>query len=386
MRIVHIALQHAPRDNRIYHKECISLARRYDAHLLAPATDSSDGDPVTFHVSAAYPDHSRAIFGWLADYCRSFVRNFRKALRVRGELYHIHETPLIPLGALLKLSGKRVIYDAHEDAPRQAVSIGRSMGRPRLGRAYAGVCRVYEAVARWLFDGFVAATPEIGRRFPSERTAVVQNFPLPQEIDAMGQRLRSRPYDERPMNVAYLGGLTRIRGIREIIEAVDTASVNSKVRLQLAGRFDSDSFSEECRALAGWQYVDYRGELERQDVLNLLSEVRIGLVTMHPVSNYMDSWPVKLFEYMAAGLPVIASDFSEWRQRFGRFECMRFVDPLDSRAIGREIEDLLRHHQDAAAMGKRGRAAVQHYFNWSTEVEKLFQLYDRIHEASRKDR
>lgn len=378
MKIIHIAVQHPPRDGRIYHKECVSLAQQNEIHLLTAGTDAAHDDPVTFHAAASYPEYDGSLAAWLVRYFRCCLANLQKALRLRGDAYHIHETPLIPLAVVLKLFGKKVVYDVHEDAPRQAVSIGRSTDRPWLGYAYAGVCRLYETAARWLFDGFVAATPEIGRRFPRKRTAVVQNFALPSEMEALGGGLKTSPYPSRPAQVVYLGGLTRIRGIREVIEAMERVDPRSGARLTLAGPFDSSSFQDECRNLEGWQQVDYLGVLGRQGIMDALSKSRIGLVTMHPVPNYIESWPVKLFEYMAAGLPVIASDFPEWRQRFGQFDCIRFVDPLKPQAIATEIEYLLEHQCEAEAMGRRGKAAVAEHFNWQTEAEKLFQLYDRV--------
>lgn len=384
MKIVHIAVQHGPRDNRVYHKECISLAQANEVHLLSGPTDGSDTDAVICHRAETSFGYEGSLVAWLRRYILSLFVNFRKALRLRGDVYHVHETPLISLGILLKSVGRRVIYDIHEDAPRQAISIGRNIGRPWLGYAYSGVCLVLENIAKPLFDGFVAATPAIGRRFPASRTTVVQNFAHPAEMEALGKGLKAKPYENRSKQVVYLGGLNRMRGAREIIEAAEEISGKSNVQFKLAGPFDSSAFENECRNLAGWKYVDYLGVLDRKGVLEVLSESRVGLVTMHPLPNYMESWPVKLFEYMAAGVPVIASDFANWREWFGRFDCVRFVDPLDPKAVAQEIEYLLEHEEEAAAMGLRGTRAVRDHFNWQTEARKLFELYAEVEGSAQK--
>lgn len=384
MKIVHVALQHPPRDSRIYHKECLSLSEAHEVYLLHPDNVSPDREPVHRVAALKYPDYGGSVLRWVVRYIRCMAGNLRLARDLGADIYHIHETPLIPLGIGLRMAGSKVVYDVHEDAPRQAISNGINMGRPSLGYAYAVVCWCYESLARRLFNGFVAATPEIGRKFPPGRTAVVRNFVLKTEMDALDASANCHPYGERPMQAVYVGGLTGIRGVRELVGAAGKLDPSTGFRLVLAGRFESSSLQDECRELAGWSNVDFLGELDRSGIISTLSVSRVGLVTIHPVSNYLDSWPVKLFEYMAAGLPVIASDFPEWRKRFGKFDCIRFVDPLNISSIARELVDLLENQQEAEVMGRRGRKAVQEWFNWDDEAKELGELYARVLDGYRQ--
>ena len=104
----------------------------------------------------------------------------------------------------------------------------------------------------------------------------------------------------------------------------------------------------------------------------------VGLVVLHPTRNYLDALPVKMFEYMAAGLPVIASDFPLWRKIIDGAGCGLLVDPLDPQAIAEAIDWVLAHPEEAEAMGRRGREAVEAIYNWERESETLVNLYKQF--------
>jgi glycosyltransferase involved in cell wall biosynthesis len=99
------------------------------------------------------------------------------------------------------------------------------------------------------------------------------------------------------------------------------------------------------------------------------------LVLLHPVPQYPEAYPVKMFEYTAASIPVIASDFGLWRKIIEDAKCGILVDPHDPHAIARAVEYLLIHPQEAALMGRREREAAEQYYNWESEKKKLLQLY-----------
>jgi hypothetical protein len=128
----------------------------------------------------------------------------------------------------------------------------------------------------------------------------------------------------------------------------------------------------------GWEKIRFLGWQSRNCIVSLLAEVRMGLVLFHPAPNHIDAQPNKLFEYMSAALPVIASDFPLWRRIIEGAGCGLLVDPLDPQAIANAIEYLLTHPSEAEAMGQRGREAVQKWYNWEPEAEKLVRFYDDL--------
>ena len=296
-----------------------------------------------------------------------------KALKLDADVYHFHDAELIPLGIELKLRGKRVVYDVHEDLPKQVLE---KPWIPRLLRPVVGIlARLLEGVGALFFDAIVTATPDIQRRFPRHKSLTVSNYPDETEY---GNTTNTIAYLERPYHVVYAGGIYETRGVEQMIDAVRIIHERSGATLLLAGRF-GDQRSEKLAASAVAEgFVRFEGWLDREQIVDLYEQCRAGLIVLHPEPRFLTSYPIKMFEYMAAGLPVIASDFPLWREIILGAQCGVVVDPLDSKAIASAIEWMIEHPVEAEEMGQRGRLAVEQRYNWSKEWKKLDALYHRL--------
>jgi glycosyltransferase involved in cell wall biosynthesis len=354
VRIAHVTTLHPPRDVRIFEKEARTLAAAgHDVHIVAPGGTGEDAD-VHFHDLGASTDP-----GLRNLFARLRAAN-RLARSLRADAYHLHDSELIPLALLLRLTGRRVVYDAHEDTPREVIAMHPE--RPLIGRLLSLVWTVAERIGSLSGNAVVAATPSIASRFPRRKTVVVRNFPTTADTVAFA----GGPHVERPANVVYLGGVTMIRGAYEMAAAIVRVREPS-ARLVLAGRFDVAVEGERIEVL-GW--------LPRDGVAAVLREARVGLLVLHPVRAHLESLPIKLFEYLAAGIPVVASDFPLWRELIG--DAGILVDPLDANAIAAAVETLLADPAEAERMGARGREAVLTRFSWEREAETLLDLYERL--------
>jgi glycosyltransferase involved in cell wall biosynthesis len=354
MRVVHLTTQHEPLDVRIFVKEARTLAAAgHDVHLVAAGARGVQ-DGVALHELGASPERG----------LRNLVARLRAARRaarlLRGDVYHLHEPELIPIGLFLKSKGARVVYDAHEETPLEVRALHAD--RPLLGACLALGWRAAERVCGAVVDAVVSATPSIAERFPHSKTVLIRNFPTAAEAaDFVGG-----PHAERAANVVYIGGVTGIRGAHEMAAVIARVREPS-ARLVLAGSGDVALEGERVEAL-GW--------LSRDGVAAVLREARVGLLVLHPVRAHLKSLPIKLFEYMAAGIPVVASDFPLWREIVG--EAGLLVDPLDVDAIAAAIDRLLADPDEAERRGAAGRAAVSERFSWEAEAERLLNLYARL--------
>jgi glycosyltransferase involved in cell wall biosynthesis len=361
MKVVHMTSVHNALDHRIFKKECRSLAQAgFDVTVVGPHI----GDSVQEQVRIKSVREPLTRFSRMT---RTAWSVYREAEKQAADVYHFHDPELIPLALLLRLKGKRVIYDVHEDYPRD---IFYKPYLPQWSRKLiADLAEAVEGLAGRHFSAVVAVTPAIAARFEetNQRTIILFNYPYAEELSCK----IPRPWESRRQSLAYIGTITPQRGIAQMIEAVGLLPQSLAPKLEIAG----DAMPPEVRNLPGWPRVKFHGILGQSAAYELLSQVRVGVVCEHPIPTFVEAIPVKLFEYMGAGLPVIASNFPYWQQLLAGIGCAIFVNPMNVVEIVNAMEYLLTHPQEAEEMGRRGQAAVASRFNWNTEAQKLVNLY-----------
>jgi glycosyltransferase involved in cell wall biosynthesis len=376
IRVCVLSSVHDALHQRVFHKVSRSLAHAgYVVSVIAIHPHATVVDGIRIIPLAQPPNRVSRLFrtGW---------QIYRKALAEHADIYHFHDPMLLGVGLLLRLHGKQVIYDAHEDLPKDML---QKYYLPRLvRRPMSWIAVIIEALAAYILSGVVVMTPDVAERFAryTKRVYMVRNFAVPGEFPP----IPNIPWEERDPAVIYLGALSRIRGIHELVEAIDLVPASLNPKLRLLGPFYTPDLPAELEQLPGWARTEYLGVIaERERVGEQLNQVRAGLVTIYPLPQYLFAYPVKMFEYMAAGIPIIASDFRVYRQFIEKPQCGLLVDPLDPAAIAKAIEYILTHPEEAEAMGKNGRAAMENEFNWSHEEKTLLGLYEDLSARVRRE-
>jgi glycosyltransferase involved in cell wall biosynthesis len=370
--ICQLTTVHPRSDTRIFLKESKTLAEQLPFKVVMMVADgqgniNQENNGVSIHDLGHLGENriKRAFVGsWRA------LNSVRK---IKPALVHFHDPELIPLCLILKVLGHKVIYDVHEDVPRQ--TINKHYLPMIIRKPISWVIGAVEWVGAKAFNAIVPATPKIAKRFPVHKTVTVQNFPIPDEL-LCGE---PAPYLKRPASFAYVGAISKIRGAEEILCALALFGDTYPVILELAGNISPYKFYEKLKMLPGWKLVQYHGIASRKQIACILTKVRAGLVILHPISNYLDdSYPVKMFEYMSVGIPVIASDFPLWRRIIEGARCGLLVDPMKPEVIAETMRWILEHPAEAEAMGQRGRKAVEQIYNWNIESLKLISLYKKL--------
>ncbi len=361
LKICHLTSAHIRYDVRIFLKECVSLAHAgYDVTLVCADDKDNEIKDGVYIISTRFVPKNR--IHRLRCAKKALLKSARE---IDADVYHFHDPDLLSVGYSLKKQGKTVIYDTHEDVPRQI------MGKtwiPRIFRtllAYA--FEKYENYHAKHFDHIITATPHIRTRFVklNPRTTTVNNYPLHAEF-----AIPSR-WDHKKSECCYIGCIDVIRGIYQIINSLAIAQIPT----HFCGTFESAVVQEKASALAGFSYIKYHGQLSRSDVQNILSQCKIGLITYLPDGNHIASQPNKLFEYMAAGIPVVASNFPLWKEIVEENHCGICVDPENPHEIADAIRLILANDEHARVMGENGKKAITEKYNWSIEEAVLLNIY-----------
>lgn len=354
---------HRAFDSRIFLKEARSLAKAgFDVTIVVPHEKDEERDGVKILSVARHTKGWRKLIvsPWLV---------YKRAMQCpRNAVFHLHDSELLWTGVLMKLRGRRMLYDAHEDTPQQ---ITYQHWIPKLLRKPYGwfYYLLEKFCGRW-FDAIIVAEPVIEQYFPPVKTTLVRNFPI---ISQFPEALQ--PYTSRSKKVVYTGLLSRPRGTVEMAEASVIAKATHDFTMIFAGDFSPSSLRDE---VIGKFPVEYIAWLDFPQLVKLMMDSRAGMIVPHPIERYNTNYPIKLFEYMAAGLPVIASKHGESARFINEAKSGIVVDPLSPQEIAGAITWILDHPDEAAEMGARGRQATAKKWNWDTEANKLISLYQAM--------
>lgn len=351
-------------DIRIFVKQCTSLSKAgYNVSLVAANCKNQTVNGVNI-VGVHTVIKSR-----LGRMRKTAKAIFENAKVLNADIYHFHDPELLPYGYKFIKEGKIVIYDAHEDVPRQILS--KYWINKYLRKIISKLFERYENKIVAKLSGIVAATPSIAQRFVRINTNVIDinNFPLEDELACI------ESWEIKKNQICYIGGISEIRGNSELVDAMYGIS---EIQLIMAGSFSNIKFENILKHKKGWRNIDFRGLVDRKAVAQIMNESKAGIVTFLPLPNHIDAQPNKMFEYMSAGIPVIASHFPLWKEIIEGNDCGICVDPKNPNEIRDAITKIITNDTNAKRMGDNGRRAVLHKYNWNAESIKLINFYKEL--------
>lgn len=358
-KICHFTSVHNPLDERIFLKECVSLHNAgYDVSIVAKG-DSFEKMGIHI-IGCGYPNNrlERMLFFSRKIYTKVREENY--------DLYHFHDPELLPYGLRLAKEGKKVIFDSHEEVAAQILD--KNWLPPRSRRLISGVYSRYEAKVLKRFVAIIAATARIAQTLKSinPNIVVINNYPKLDDIV-----FQDTPFSNRESLVCYVGSISKNRGedtMKEVMDGIDADLI-------LAGKHAVERIPTKREG----HYIDYIGQVDRTGVNAVYGKSKLGLLFFLHEKNHLKSQPVKMFEYMAAGLPIVATDFPLWREIIEKkSKCGICVDVNDPDEVVSVMSYLLSNDSIAEEMGINGRRAVEREYNWEIEEKKLLNLYEAI--------
>ena len=367
IKICHITSVHRFNDIRIFYRECISLKNAgYDVHLIAPAEAGKEISGIKVIAVKRFANRfARMLITPVTIFFRSIGKGYR--------IIHFHDPELFFTGLLLKLSGKKVIFDIHENISGQIKNKQWLPLRDLVSKLYR-VIDYFSAKAFYLVLA-ESSYEEIYAKHTRDYE-IVLNYP---ELS-----LFEKYYlPERTGNgIFYIGGITKDRGIDTVIKALHSLHRrNIDFEFHCVGDYSPVLMGEiqqweEYKDIAS--KVFFYGRMDVQEGYEISKKCRIGISVLKPIENYKHSYSTKIFEYMAVGMPVITSDFQLYRDVIEKHECGICVDPLNAEELADALQKLLLDLPVAGRMAKNGKAAADNIYNWKKEEEKLLRFYRKI--------
>lgn len=371
LEICHVASGFLRDDARIFDRQCGSLVDKgYKVTLLV-----NDGHNDEYLNGVYIKSHSFTSKSRLFDIIFAKKYFIGSALEVNADVYHLHGPELIPLGIALKNRGKIVIYDAHEDLPRDILE---KKAVPFLLRPLVSFASsLYLSYTLRKFDHILSVTPHIVDRLKgiAKNVTLITNFPrIGSYID-----FTFSDYMSRDNVVCYSGTVYSYSNQENMINIVKS---NSKVNYLVVGFMDL-KFRENLLALKGNSTrINFLPRVSKNNLSLLFNKCTIGYVLYDYVMNLgfkVGSFGTnKLFEYMIAGLPIICTDFYLWKNIIDKYNCGIYVPPNNPALLESAVNFLIANKKIAYEMGQNGRRAIFNEFNWDIEQKKYLNIFSTI--------
>ena len=351
--ITHVTSVHSRYDTRILENECVYLARNHKVSLLV-ADGMDDENYAGVSISSIYRPH-----GKFSRLLRSFFLLPFILLMKNSDVYHLHDPELLFAGLVMRISGRRVIFDVHED---YELDLRQKDWLPTWMRKLSA--RFYVILIQICFPKFsaiITVTEKIASKLPG-KASVIKNYPraaLIKKIDNI----------ERPYTFCYLGSVSLKRGLAEIIQLAK----QSKEPMLLVGGFanasDRDFFEQNAP-----ENISHIGYVPSKEVGQYLRQAQIGLHLVKDDTNLLEGIPVKVLEYVAHGMPVICSDSDAWRREFSYLPSCYFVNPSDVQGIT-QVAKLISSIPLADLLAAQN--VLREKYSWETQFSQLEVVYKK---------
>jgi glycosyltransferase involved in cell wall biosynthesis len=375
LKVCHFASVHTTTDTRVFHRECTSLAKFFDVTFIGIGNKSGLMNNVNV---IAVPKPSNRIYRLLFTTWKVFFLAWKQ----HADIYHIHDAELIPFAFLFALRGKKVIYDIHENTYEDI------MRKPWILDSFRWVLGLLFKTLEWLsaqsmYTILVIAKPEFAKKFITRKRVIIQNF-------ADFEQFNSYRITQRQAIVAnnlfYIGTVyDYYYDLIPIIKALHNLKQQGKIIhfhcVGYKGRYVDTVLSKLPEYEELKEQLHFYGYLNTTEGYEISKTCKVGLCLKNQPEEILLSHERKFFEYMAAGLPVLACNYHIYKEIIDTHQIGKYVTIDDATAISAALDELFFTTQKLDMYAANGVDAAELTFNWHAEETKLVDLYNNMANA-----
>jgi len=363
-KVCHIISGFYRNNERIFWKQCRSLVHAgYDVTLLTNDGGKEETVAGVKIVATGFTFSNR-----FQRILLSKELNYKKVLEINPDIIQIHEPAFIPLGLKFIKHGKKLIYDSHEDFPRQILEKDWIPGL--LRRPLSKLAEIYFIRTLKKYDAVIAVTPHIAESLKkaSNNVHCVTNYPIVDNsmgIPSLDEYLR------RDNLLCYAGTvytcslqdriITAIKGLHNLNYTI-VGNIDDDYKAYLLSNFDT-------------QNVNFKDHVPREKLMDIYKNATIGMAIFDYLPNVGYKMGTlgsnKFFEYMCFSLPVICTDFILWKKIIDKYKCGICVKSNNIDEIRSAVKYLIENKEEAYQMGQNARRAILEECNWDTQ-EKIY--------------
>jgi len=374
-KVCMVTTNHSPLDSRIFYKEAKSLKKAgYNITVIGHTNSKLEKEVDGIKIVGIEKKVE------IKSYLSLLRRLLKEALDVNADVYHCHEPESFLVAIYLKIfKRKKIIYDVHEyyidvlplSSPQRKLFLGFML-------------YLVEPLFCRYTDVIITADEEIAKRYKkfSKNVHPIFNFPSFEVFKPSDNRYLKEKYENHSV-IIYVGGMSGERGILELIQAVHKVSrTYPLVKLLLLGNFGTKDFEERCieyvRSNDLAVIVEFLGFVPHTEIQKYIDAADVGAVLLKPIPKFYKNIPIKQFEYMVCGKPVIGSNLPPIENFIGKEKAGILVDPNNINEISEAMIYLLEHPEEAKMMGENGRRAVEEKYNWGEMEKEVMKIYSKI--------
>ncbi|MDD7347302.1 MAG: glycosyltransferase [Clostridiales bacterium] len=372
-KVIHLGYYHGIDDTRIFYKECVSLnaSGLYQITYITSDRNSHQGLSCDCGINLEVLPLTNKRFIRLFSYMRLLKK---KIGEYKPDICHIHEFALYPLIPFLKRKGIKIILDFHENDLEVSTRKIRDKHGLFLSKIFYALMKMYEIKCVKSADKIIVVDYVLKNRIKGYgyESYLIPNYPI------VNQKNIFKVSQLNEDTLCFAGGYSDLWSIRKIMEVMD---MNENITFRLAGLGDRN-YIHKLQEYSSWNRTVFYGRISFERVIDeIYMKSGIGMALL----QYDDSWKdgplgnTKIFEFMLAGLPVVATDFPIWKTIIEENNCGICVNCNDIHGINDAVNKILSDKMLAKEMGKNGHRLVIEKYNWARLAGELLDMYSTLH-------